>query len=142
MTDRVPGVGCGAAIVRDGRLLLVKRCKPPEADCWNLPGGKVDFLERVEDAVRREILEEIGVAITLDRLLVLVEMIGIDGQHWLSPVYLARIEKGEPENREPDKLAAVEWFPLDAPPAPLALAAREAIGAILSHEASGEVNRN
>ncbi|MBV8664337.1 MAG: NUDIX domain-containing protein, partial [Hyphomicrobiales bacterium] len=66
MTDRAPGVGCGAAIVRECRLLLVKRRKPPEAGCWNLPGGKVDFLERVEDAVRREILEEIGVEIALD----------------------------------------------------------------------------
>ena len=50
-----PGVGCGAAILREGRLLLVKRRKAPEAGCWSLPGGKVDFLERVEDAVRREI---------------------------------------------------------------------------------------
>ncbi|HEY1944543.1 MAG TPA: NUDIX domain-containing protein [Roseiarcus sp.] len=130
MSVSAPGVGCGAAILRDGRLLLVNRRKAPEAGCWSLPGGKVDFLERVEDAVRREILEEIGVEIVLERALTLVEMIGIDGQHWVSPVYLARIAKGEPENREPDKLAAVEWFPLDAPPSPLSLAAREAIAAI------------
>lgn len=125
-----PGVGCGAAILREGRLLLVKRLKAPEAGHWSLPGGKVDFLERVEDAVRREILEEIGVEIALIRPLVLVEMIGQDDQHWVSPVYLARIEAGEPENREPDKLAAVAWHPLEAPPQPLAQAAREAIAAI------------
>ena len=27
---------------RDGRILLVKRVRPPEAGCWSLPGGKVD----------------------------------------------------------------------------------------------------
>ena len=125
-----PGVGCGAAILREGRILLVKRLKAPEAGHWSLPGGKVDFLERVEDAIRREIREEIGVEIALELPLVLVEMLGVDGQHWVSPVYLARLASGEPENREPDKLATVAWFPLDAPPQPLAQAAREAIAAI------------
>ncbi|MGD0641087.1 MAG: NUDIX domain-containing protein, partial [Roseiarcus sp.] len=89
-----------------------------------------DFLERVEDAVVREIREEIGVEIALERALGVTEMVGVDNQHWVSPVYLARIESGEPANREPDKLEAVAWFPLDAPPQPLALAAREAIAAI------------
>ena len=127
---QAPGVGCGAAILRERRILLVKRLKAPEAGHWNLPGGKVDFLERVEDAVVREIREEIGVEIALERALGVTEMVGVDNQHWVSPVYLARIESGEPANREPDKLEAVAWFPLDAPPQPLALAAREAIAAI------------
>ena len=130
MSARAPGVGCGAAVLREGRILLVKRLKAPEAGHWSLPGGKVDFLERVADAVAREIREEIGVEIALVRALGVTEMIGIDGQHWVSPVYLARILAGEPANREPDKLAEVAWFPLDAPPEPLALAAREAIAAI------------
>jgi ADP-ribose pyrophosphatase YjhB (NUDIX family) len=120
-----PGVGCGAAILRDGRLLLVKRLKAPEAGCWNLPGGKVDFGERVADAVRREVAEELGVEIALTRSLGFVEMI-VDGQHWLSPIYAA-VANGEPVNAEPDKHAAILWADLDAPPAPLAMAAREAI---------------
>jgi ADP-ribose pyrophosphatase YjhB (NUDIX family) len=55
-----PGVGCGAAIIRGGRILLVERRTPPEAGYWNLPGGKVDFLERVEAAIVREIKEEVA----------------------------------------------------------------------------------
>jgi 8-oxo-dGTP diphosphatase len=125
-----PGVGCGAAIVEDGRLLLVKRLRAPEAGHWSLPGGKVDFGERVEDAVRREIREEVGLEIELTKALGIVEMIGIDGQHWVSPIYLARIVDGEARNNEPEKLAAVQWFPFHAPPAPLALAARQALRAI------------
>jgi ADP-ribose pyrophosphatase YjhB (NUDIX family) len=125
-----PGVGCGAAILRDGRLLLVERRKIPEAGHWNLPGGKVDFLERVETAVLREIREEIGVEIALEGLLGVTEMIGVDGQHWVSPIYRAAIAKGEPVNCEPDKTAAIGWFPLDAPPAPLAQGAKDAIAAL------------
>lgn len=130
MSPRVPGVGCGAAILRDGRLLLVKRRRAPEAGHWNLPGGKVDFGERVEDAIRREIAEEVGVGIRLERLLAVVEMIGLDDQHWVSPTWLARIEAGEPQNLEPEKAEALVWAPLDAPPQPLALAARAAIAAL------------
>jgi 8-oxo-dGTP diphosphatase len=134
---RAPGLGCGAAILRQGRILLVKRLKAPEAGHWSLPGGKVDFLERVEDAVRREILEEVGVSIALVRRLAVIEMIGLDDQHWVSPIYLARIEAGEPVNREPTKLADIGWFPLDAPPQPLALAVREAFAAIGEEDAGG-----
>jgi ADP-ribose pyrophosphatase YjhB (NUDIX family) len=125
-----PGVGCGAAIVSDGRLLLVKRLRAPEAGHWNLPGGKVDFGERIEHAVMREIHEEVGLDIELTRLLAIVEMIGIDGQHWVSPTYEARVLSGEALNNEPEKLADVAWFPLDVPPAPLALAARRALEAL------------
>ena len=130
MNTRLPGVGCGAAILRGARLLLVKRRRPPEAGCWSLPGGKVEFGERVEDAVVREIGEEIGVRIALQRLIGIVETIGLDEQHWVSPIYLANIVEGEPENREPEKLEAVVWSPLAAPPSPLALAARKAIAAL------------
>jgi ADP-ribose pyrophosphatase YjhB (NUDIX family) len=128
------GVGCGAAILRAGRLLLVQRRKAPEAGFWSLPGGKVDFLERAEEATIREIAEEIGVAIALGPLLCLVQMIGIDSQHWVSPVYRASLDAEEPVNREPDKIAAIGWFALDDPPTPLALAAREAIALLRAAE--------
>lgn len=129
------GVGCGAAIVRSGRLLLVKRRKPPEAGRWNLPGGKVDFLERAEQAALRETYEEVGATIELGALLCLVQMVGVDGQHWVSPVYRASLTVDEPFNREPDKIDAIGWFALDDPPAPLAQAAREAIALLCAAEA-------
>ena len=129
-----PRAGCGAAIVRDGRIFLVLRRRPPEAGAWSLPGGKVDFLERVEDAIIREVREETGVQIVLTRPLLVSQLIGADGQHWVSPVYLATIVTGEPENREPEKAAAVAWFAMDDLPKNLAQAAREAIAAILERQ--------
>ena len=124
-----PGVGCGAAILRDGKLLLVKRLRAPEAGCWNLPGGKVEFGERAVDAIKREVWEELGVEIETKRSLGFVEML-VDDQHWISPIYLAGIVAGEPINLEPEKHASFVWADLQAPPAPLAIAAREAVATL------------
>lgn len=54
-----------AAVIRDGRLLLAQRVRPPElAGLWELPGGKVEPGESPADAVRRELREELGVEAT------------------------------------------------------------------------------
>ncbi|WP_305094362.1 (deoxy)nucleoside triphosphate pyrophosphohydrolase [Prescottella sp. R16] len=53
-----------AAVIRDGRLLLAQRTRPPElAGLWELPGGKVEQGESPADAVRRELREELGVEV-------------------------------------------------------------------------------
>lgn len=126
-----PRLGCGAAIVVDGRLLLVQRRTTPEAGCWGLPGGKVDLFEPAADAVRREIAEEVGIAIDPADLLCVVDQIDrAAGIHWLSPVYLVDRFAGAPVNREPGKHAAIGWFALDALPSPLTTPTRAAIAAL------------
>ncbi len=122
-----PEVGCGAAI-RDGegRLLLIQRLKEPEAGCWGLPGGKVDLGEAVEKAVAREIEEELGIRVAIERLACVTEMIDAgDGRHWVSPVYEARIRSGEPELREPEKHGGWGWFALSDLPEALTTPTRQ-----------------
>lgn len=126
-----PRVGCGAAIVSDGKLLLVQRLTEPEAGCWGLPGGKVDPFEPLHQAVRREIEEELGITIDEATLLCLVELIEPAGdEHWVAPVYRVASFSGEPENREPTKHGGFGWFTLDALPAELTVAARHAVTAL------------
>ncbi|EID55243.1 NUDIX domain-containing protein [Saccharomonospora xinjiangensis] len=66
----VATVVVGAAVVRDGRLLAQQRAFPPEAaGLWELPGGRVEAGEPDVEAVRRECLEELGVAVVVgDRI--------------------------------------------------------------------------
>lgn len=107
-----PEVGCGAAITNDaGELLLIQRLREPDAGAWGLPGGKIDFGERAEAAVIREIEEELGVVITLTGLACMSEIINAgDGKHWVSPVYAAKISSGNPRLMEPEKHGGWGWF--------------------------------
>ena len=113
-----PEAGCGAAVHdADGRLLLIQRLRPPEAGSWGLPGGKVDFGERAEAAVVREIAEELGVRIALNGLACLTETIlSDDNRHWVAPVYYAKIISGAPRILEPEKHGGWGWFDLEALP--------------------------
>jgi 8-oxo-dGTP diphosphatase len=131
MTFSEPRVGCGVAIVQDGRILLMRRLKTPEAGHWGIAGGKIDLFETAPEAAAREIAEELGVTVRADDLLCFVDQIDREaGAHWVSPVYLATDFEGEPRNMEPAKCGGVAWFSLDALPAPLTTAAAAAVAAL------------
>ena len=52
-----------ALICRDGRLLAARRAAGEQEGLWELPGGKVRVGERADEALRREIAEELGVEV-------------------------------------------------------------------------------
>lgn len=117
-----PGLGVGLAILRDGKLLLCKRMKAPEAGHWNIVGGKVDHMEPAEIAARREAEEETGLSIGSIRYLGTTEqLIEADRQHWVSLLYVTDDTTGEPQLTEPDKLSAIGFFDLDDLPQPLSV---------------------
>lgn len=55
--------GASGLIVRDGKILLVRRGKEPYKDHWSLPGGGVQRGERIREAVKREVFEETGLEV-------------------------------------------------------------------------------
>jgi ADP-ribose pyrophosphatase YjhB (NUDIX family) len=61
-----------SAILRDrddaDRIWLLRRGFDPGAGRWTFPGGFVDLGESVEEAAHREAMEEVGVAITINKL--------------------------------------------------------------------------
>lgn len=120
-----PGLGVGLAILRDGKLLLCRRMKAPEAGHWNIVGGKVDHMEPAEVAARREAEEETGLSIgTIRYLGVTEQVIAADRQHWVSLLYVTDDTTGEPQLTEPDKLSEIGWFDLDDLPQPLSVFTR------------------
>jgi 8-oxo-dGTP diphosphatase len=133
MTEDVqrPRVGCGAAILdAQGRLLLVKRVKPPEADHWGVPGGKLDWGEAARTCAEREIREELGITIQAGRVLTVTDMVAPD-YHWVAITYAVEAFQGQPVIQEAHALHAWGWFPLDALPSPLTASTRDAVAVLL-----------
>ncbi len=132
-TSRLPKVGVGVLLTdAEGRILLTLRKRPPEADHWSIVGGKLDYFEPLEACAIREAEEEVGVKITIERLLCVTDhCLPSEGQHWVAPAYLGRIVAGDAANMEPEKTAEVRWFYRTALPANLTMTARNAIQAFL-----------
>jgi ADP-ribose pyrophosphatase YjhB (NUDIX family) len=59
-----PYLAVSAAIFRDGRVLIVRRARPPAHGLYTLPGGGVELGETLEEAVIREVREETALEIT------------------------------------------------------------------------------
>lgn len=130
-----PRIGCGAAILVDGKLLLIRRKKAPEAGCWGLPGGKVDLFEPVARAVEREVAEELGITIHARQMLCLVEQSDpAAGTHWIAPVYLVTDHAGTPALMEPEKHSDFGWFSLEDLPLPLTVSTLQALDALRNRQ--------
>lgn len=129
--DETIRVGCGAVIMQNDKILLLKRVRAPEAEHWGIPGGKVDWLETLEQAVTREIMEEVGLRLESLELLVNVNQIDADkGEHWVAPVYLVKSFTGQAVVQEPEKHSGMDWFTLDQLPEPLTVATQVAVATI------------
>jgi 8-oxo-dGTP diphosphatase len=126
-----PRVGVGVLVIDErGRVLLTLRNRAPETGCWSIVGGKVDFLETLEECAVREAREEVGLQIALDGLLCVTNhLFPNERQHWVSPAFRGRASAGEATDCEPEKTSEVQWFPLEKLPPNLTMTARNAIEA-------------
>lgn len=136
-----PGVGTGLAILRDGKLLLYRRTRPPEAGHWNIVGGKVDHMEHSAEACRREAEEETGLVVgDIGLLLVSEQIFDRDRHHWISVIYKTSDIQGEARVTEPEKLPEFGWFDLDQLPSPLSRFAADAVAALKELSANDAIS--
>ena len=66
---KIPILIVDAFIKKNNKYLAIKRAKNVEVGTWETPGGKVNLNERVENALNREIKEELGVSIKINKFL-------------------------------------------------------------------------
>ena len=94
---RLPRVAVDVVIVRrGGGVVLVKRRNEPFRGCWAIPGGFVEYGERVEEAAVREALEETGLRVRLTKLVGVYSDPNRDPRgHVISIAYLAEEVGGE-----------------------------------------------
>ncbi len=107
---KVPRVTVDAWI-RDeaGRLLLIRRGRPPFRGRWGLPGGFLDWKERAQDCCAREALEETGLTVEVGKLLGVYSDPDRDPRgHNVTVLYDARPVGGTAKGG--DDAAEARWF--------------------------------
>ncbi|MCB9134460.1 MAG: NUDIX domain-containing protein [Anaerolineales bacterium] len=127
------GVGVGAMVFNErGEVFLSQRGPKAtnERGCWEFPGGKVDFGETLAEAIVREFREEYELEIEVIELLKVADhILPNEGQHWVSPTFIARHASGTPRIVEPEKCSAIGWFTMDALPEPLSVISKDDVKA-------------
>ena len=143
-----PVVGVGAVIVHEGRVVLIRRGKPPLKGRWIVPGGTVEWGETLEEALVREVREETGLEVRPREVVAVLDRIdrqaaGVES-HFVIVDYLCEWLSGTPQAAsDAEAVALVEVGDLpgyDLPPKALEVVAeglrRCGLGANISSNTS------
>lgn len=116
MSEGHPVVGVGGVVVRDGRVLLIRRGKEPLRGRWTVPGGTVELGESLEEALVREMEEETALRVEPVEVLTVFDRIEREGDrvvyHYVIVDFLCRWRGGEARAGS-DALEAVWAAPED-----------------------------
>lgn len=129
-----PGVGVGVMIIKENKILLGLR-NPDKIKAsselqgqgtWTMPGGKVEFMEKLVEAAKRELEEETSLKATkLDFLCISDDM--TETAHYVTVGFIAKEYTGEVKTMEPETILKWEWFDLNALPDNLYAPSRKCI---------------
>jgi 8-oxo-dGTP diphosphatase len=110
-----PILAVSAAVFRDARVLVGRRAREPMNGRFSLPGGVVELGETLEEAVKRELREEVGVEADVIAFNRFVDAIEREGNrvraHFVIASFVARWRSGEA--RVSDEIDAVRWIDPD-----------------------------
>jgi 8-oxo-dGTP diphosphatase len=123
--NHVYRIGVFAIIEEQGKILLARR---RDIGWWNLPGGGMESGEAVDDALHREIMEEVGITVTIEYL------VGVYSKPQKNEVVLTfwcHPRSGSPTTS--DEVSEVGWYSLKELPTPLLPKHRQRIIDALAH---------
>ncbi len=111
-----PMIGVGALIKKNNSVLLVKREHEPGKGRWSLPGGLVNLGEKISDAIKREVKEEVGLKVDVIKIVDVFDSIEYDDKdrvrfHYVIVGFMVKVIKGKVRGSK--EASQVKWFKAD-----------------------------
>jgi 8-oxo-dGTP diphosphatase len=108
-----PRAAVGAVVIKEGKVLLVKRSYSPQKDKWAIPGGSVNLGETLQEAAEREVMEETGLTIAAKEPVYSFDLIERNAKgdivfHYVIVDLLADHVSGDPQPA--DDVSDARWF--------------------------------
>lgn len=121
--DHIGVSACAVVHDGNGRILMMKRGDRArdEQGRWDICGGAIEFGESIDEALRRELREELCCeAEDIEFLTAYDAHREHDSQqtHWIALIHAVKVNPDSVENGEPHKIAEIGWFGLDSLPTP------------------------
>ena len=117
-----PKVGVGVILVKDNKVLLLKRKNTHGEGTWSFPGGHLELNEEIEDCVKREVEEETGITVSKIRFAGLTnDIFEKENKHYITIFMICDWESGETQIKEPEKCTKIGWHRWEELPQPLFL---------------------
>lgn len=103
----------GSFIVDNDKVLLIRfnDKKKSWSGKWSVPGGKIEYGEKIKDAVKREAKEETGFDVEIVKLINIDEAIMEQERHYIFLNYLCKIISGEAKSGS--DAVDIKWFTKD-----------------------------
>jgi len=114
-----PQACVGVMIFKDGKVLLGKRCGKHAPGEYSFPGGRIEYMESFEDAIKRETLEEAGVKIKNLKFLSIANIDRYSYRQDILVSFVADWESGEPETFKEERIGEWDWYDLNNLPKPI-----------------------
>ena len=122
-------VAVDALILKNSSILLIQRSVEPFKGMWALPGGGIDFDQTAEDAIGKEVEEEVGLRVKSIKFLQIYTDPKRDPKQVITLSYLVEAE-GEP--KAGSDASSYKFFPLDSLPPQMAFDHKQIIRDYLS----------